>query len=404
MNRAAPLGTVDYDDELGPDGADGSSGNQLDLQHYVRTVRKYKWPITLFTAAATSLAAYYAFTATPVYSATSTLLIEQQKAAISLDELYGVDTQNTDYYQTQFELLKSPSLAQRVLDRLDLWNHPEFAPAGIASSGAPAAGGEGGEPGGGTPSGDAGEAEEGGGIMDTITGLFDSVEEEESAPASVLLEIDQDAPRLISEGGVEESMPAPPQPQLDFDDVRDDLTREQSIALGKFRSRLSISPVQEDQAREYRLRVRGIRCKAARIANTVGDQYIKSYLDAKLEMTNDGLRTWLQGQLTKLKARSRRGRGAADRRTSATTTWSNLDSGVAASLDDPADPAADERPRPRRAAELNSASSRSTARCSASTGPARSCSSRSRPIAVRPPGPTRQGRPGSPSSASSTSC
>ena len=186
-----------------------------------------------------------------------------------------------------------------MLDRLDLWNHPEFAPAGIASSGAPAAGGKRGE--GDMPSDGAGETEEGGGIVDTITGLFDSVEEEASAPASVLLEIDQENPRLMSENG-EESVPvAPPQPQLDFDDVRDDLTREQSIALGRFRGRLSISPVRNTKLVKISFQSTNP-VLAARVANTVGEQYITSYLDAKLEMTNKA-QAWLNDRLSTLKER-----------------------------------------------------------------------------------------------------
>jgi len=51
----------------------GSAFEQIDLQHYLRILRKYKFPIVLFTAAITALAAYYAYTATPIYSAKSTL-------------------------------------------------------------------------------------------------------------------------------------------------------------------------------------------------------------------------------------------------------------------------------------------------------------------------------------------
>ena len=107
----------------------GSPLEQLDLQHYLRILRKQKWPIVLFTAVCTGLAAYYAYTATPIYSATSTLLIEQQKANIvNFEELYDVDSGNTDYYQTQYELLQSRSLAQKVIEKLGLWDHPELNP------------------------------------------------------------------------------------------------------------------------------------------------------------------------------------------------------------------------------------------------------------------------------------
>ena len=56
-------------------GSEQSALDQIDLQHYLRVLRKHKWLIVLFSASVTVLAAYYAYTATPVYRSTSTLLI-----------------------------------------------------------------------------------------------------------------------------------------------------------------------------------------------------------------------------------------------------------------------------------------------------------------------------------------
>ena len=95
-------------------------------------------PLFLFTAAITGLAGYYAYTATPIYSSTSTLLIEQQNVSVmSVEELYGVDTENADYYQTQYEILKSRSLAIKVIDSLDMWRDGELysAPGESGSQG-----------------------------------------------------------------------------------------------------------------------------------------------------------------------------------------------------------------------------------------------------------------------------
>ena len=102
--------------------------NELDLLHYLRILRKFKWPITLFTALVTALAIFYVYTATPIYRATSTLLIEDQGGdPIPIGELVGIDTQSQDYYQTQYELLRSRGLALRVINNLNLWEHPEFS-------------------------------------------------------------------------------------------------------------------------------------------------------------------------------------------------------------------------------------------------------------------------------------
>ena len=114
----------------------GSSiADQIDLQHYLRVLRKHKWAITLFTALITCLAAYYAYTATPIYRSTSTLLIESQNEGVTpFEDLLAGDTTNTEYYQTQFELLKSRELAKRVIDKLGLHDHPEFSPRAESSA------------------------------------------------------------------------------------------------------------------------------------------------------------------------------------------------------------------------------------------------------------------------------
>ena len=119
---------VDYRDDEG--GGNRSFAEQLDLQHYLRILRKHKWPINAVhrgSHVAGGLLRLYGHT--PVYSASSTLLIEQQNAnVVSIEDLYGVETENADYYETQFELLKSRGLAKRVIERLDLWTNPELSP------------------------------------------------------------------------------------------------------------------------------------------------------------------------------------------------------------------------------------------------------------------------------------
>jgi len=125
-----------YFDE--PEHSGSSIADQIDLQHYLRILRKHKWAITLFTALITCLAAYYAYTATPIYRSTSTLLIESQNEGVTpFEDLLAGDTTNTEYYQTQFELLKSRELAKRVIDKLGLQAHPEFLPRSEITNEAP---------------------------------------------------------------------------------------------------------------------------------------------------------------------------------------------------------------------------------------------------------------------------
>lgn len=263
----------------------GSPLEQLDLQHYLRILRKHKWPIVLFTAICTGLAAYYAYTATPIYSATSTLLIEQQKANIvNFEELYDVDSGNTDYYQTQYELLQSRSLAQKVIDTLGLWDHPELSPETAAAAAAT----------------EEGASSDGGGLMDRVTGFF----EQDAASIEASIESADEPVRLASESAADTASAtdpfAPPTTVpggLDAD--REPLDSEREAAISRFLSRLTISPVRKTKLVKISYESADPQL-AVRVANAVGEGYITSYLESKLELT-ERASSWLGERLASLK-------------------------------------------------------------------------------------------------------
>ncbi len=63
----------------------------------------------------------------PSYRATSTLEIADSQAnTVSIESVVGIDTSKQEYFQTQYEILRSRQLAKRVVDKLGLINHPEF--------------------------------------------------------------------------------------------------------------------------------------------------------------------------------------------------------------------------------------------------------------------------------------
>jgi len=121
---------MDDDFEYDNDYAQGESKSfteQLDIQHYLRILRKFKWLIALFTAVVTALAGYFAYTATPEYRATATMvMLTEGGGIVGFEEFVGLDTSSQDYFQTQVEILKGASLSRRVVDVLQLWNHPEL--------------------------------------------------------------------------------------------------------------------------------------------------------------------------------------------------------------------------------------------------------------------------------------
>ena len=86
---------------------------QIDLRRYGNVLARRKWLILGVTAAATLLLAGVAFVLTPIYRASATLMIEAQEASvISIQNVYGIETRGQEYYQTQFEILKSRPLAE----------------------------------------------------------------------------------------------------------------------------------------------------------------------------------------------------------------------------------------------------------------------------------------------------
>ncbi|MGH1373380.1 MAG: GumC family protein [Cellvibrionaceae bacterium] len=101
----------------------------IDLRHYWRVLMLHKWSIAGLSAVVTLLTVMVVFSMKPVYQATTTVLIESEQAKVlSIEDVYGLNTANKEYYLTQFEILKSRDLAERVIRRLKLDVHPLFDP------------------------------------------------------------------------------------------------------------------------------------------------------------------------------------------------------------------------------------------------------------------------------------
>lgn len=101
----------------------------LELALYWRAVYRRKWWVLGFALACAIATAVAVSFVTHVYRASVTLMIEQNKAKlVSIEEVYSGVSPNREHYQTQAEMLRSPALATRVIDKLGLTTHPEFDP------------------------------------------------------------------------------------------------------------------------------------------------------------------------------------------------------------------------------------------------------------------------------------
>ena len=89
--------------------------------------------ITTFLVVAAVVAAY-TLTATPIYEAHAELLLGEKTSIVTFE---GSGTPSGDpkgYLETQQRILRSRSLARRVIDELALWNEPRVVSTGRAAS------------------------------------------------------------------------------------------------------------------------------------------------------------------------------------------------------------------------------------------------------------------------------
>lgn len=296
---------TNFNDEFGFDGDEsGSALEGLDLQHYLRILRKFKFPIILFTACITGLAAYYAYTATPIYSSTATLLIESQaNSPITFEQLVGGETENSEYYQTQYEILQSRGLAKRVVDKLNLWEHPEFR-SNTDLSGLQAGSDNV------LTSGNSGVISN---SLDSLKGAL-GLQNEASTSPDVGIVVNLDDPTTNTSGNSINTSAMTLDPnfadnangaafslEVTAESLAGDeqLTPSQQRVLGIFMSRLSVSPLRKTKLVNISFESPDP-VMAANVANTVGEEYINSYLDAKIELTTRAS-LWLNQRLTDLK-------------------------------------------------------------------------------------------------------
>jgi capsular exopolysaccharide synthesis family protein len=105
-----------------------SSQRETDLHYYWRQIRKRPWLIIASLLVSAVASAMLSARTRPLYQATASLLIEQDASKVVPFEQLTPNDQASGYYQTQHKILQSRSLARRVIEALNLQEHPEFAP------------------------------------------------------------------------------------------------------------------------------------------------------------------------------------------------------------------------------------------------------------------------------------
>lgn len=100
---------------------------EVNLRDYWRVIQKRRWTIIVFFLIVLITTAVATFTMKPIYRGTTTVQINKENPQIvDFKEIFAVNTMDMDYYQTQYKLLESRTLAKRVVQTLKIGEHPEF--------------------------------------------------------------------------------------------------------------------------------------------------------------------------------------------------------------------------------------------------------------------------------------
>jgi succinoglycan biosynthesis transport protein ExoP len=109
------------------DYGDAGDENDVPLLDYLKVLHKRRWLAATVFLLIVGVVTIYSFTATPIFSAKTRLLINaENQNVVSFKAVLDGDQTRADYYQTQYNILQSRALARRTLDQLKLWDVAPF--------------------------------------------------------------------------------------------------------------------------------------------------------------------------------------------------------------------------------------------------------------------------------------
>ena len=135
MNLMQLRGMDDGADPAGQESAGASAASWRSpeqpprLIYYFTMLRRHKWVILGSIVAGLVLGLVFTLLATPLYTAVSTLEIQRETRNFTMVQGANAnETSNVDleFYQTQYGLLRSRALAERVATGLRLHDSPQF--------------------------------------------------------------------------------------------------------------------------------------------------------------------------------------------------------------------------------------------------------------------------------------
>jgi succinoglycan biosynthesis transport protein ExoP len=106
--------------------------DEIDLSRWIQAFRRYWRLLAAITAAAIAVSVVKYVISPRLYRSTCTIQIERRTTGVvSVEDIFGGETfwDSQTFYPTQYKILESRGLAERVVKVLDLDQHPVFNPA-----------------------------------------------------------------------------------------------------------------------------------------------------------------------------------------------------------------------------------------------------------------------------------
>lgn len=101
--------------------------DEIDLRSLWETFSPWKWRILFLSLLAVALSLIVAKGITPLFPATTTLMVEAGQARpLKIEDVYGLETSGSEYFETQFAVVRSREIAKRVVRKLNLANDEFF--------------------------------------------------------------------------------------------------------------------------------------------------------------------------------------------------------------------------------------------------------------------------------------
>ncbi|WP_371194957.1 GumC family protein [Glaciecola sp. SC05] len=222
----------------------------IDFAQYFQVVKRFAWRILGLAFFLTLLVALIVLSLTPQFNAKVSILIEaEQTNVLSIEEVYGLDSSRKEYFETQYQILRSRQIAERVVERMQL--------------------------------------------QDTEYFDKDVIEENQGAIVSFV----EGTKELLKS-----SLPFLPQQIIQERTEEQLLDARKAFAVSLLMRSTVVTPLKNTQVVEVSIETPNAKLSAD-IANEMADVYIENYLVAKLEMTEKAtkwLNESLQGLRTKL--------------------------------------------------------------------------------------------------------